>query len=113
MLTVEATDCVGAADCPDPDFGGADVLDDAAGVAGAAPAALTVLLADPALAGLVALAEFAVLAEGAVLAEFAIAVFDLLATKGATGGMLLICMIDNLSLTSGSSRKVSAESSKS
>jgi len=107
VLTVEATDCVGAADCPDPDFGGADVLDDAAGVAGAAPAALRVLLADPALAGFVALAEFA------VLAKFAVAVFDLLATKGATGGMLLICMIDNLSLTSGSSRKVSADSSKS
>jgi mannose/fructose/N-acetylgalactosamine-specific phosphotransferase system component IID len=81
---------------------GADVLEDAPSVAGAAPAALGALVADAALAGFVALAEFVV----AVLAR--------LATTGVTVGMLLIFMIVNLFFSiSGSSSGISAGSQRS
>ena len=92
MLTEEATDCGGGADCPAPDFDGADVLDAVEGVAvvdlATAGDALAVAGAPP--------ATVAALVEGADLVELVAAAIDLPGTAGVTVEMPLICMIANL-----------------
>jgi hypothetical protein len=77
VLTAEATDCCGAAG-PDPDFD-VDVLEVAAGVA----------------VDVVAVADVLAVVAEAVAAVFVV-VRGLLATRGATVEILLICMVSYL-----------------
>jgi CRP-like cAMP-binding protein len=106
VLTAAASDWGGAADCPDPDFGCADVpVDVAAGAVDVAAGAVALAAGAVALAaGTVGVAAGAADAAAAAVALAVVetaravagAALALLATKGAAVEMLLICMIANL-----------------